>query len=133
LELEDHVTLLDFTLQEDLPALYKNAAMFIYPSFYEGFGLPVLEAMNQGTPTITAKTSSLPEVGVDAVLYCDPNSLEDLAMVMRNLLNNDHLRSALSIKGKERAKHFSWDKFAEKVLNIIKTMDNKDEKIPGLD
>jgi glycosyltransferase involved in cell wall biosynthesis len=64
LELEKYVTLLDWVPQEDLPALYKNAGVFVYPSLYEGFGLPVLEAMNQGVPVITSKTSSLPEVGV---------------------------------------------------------------------
>lgn len=120
LGLEKEVELLGFVPQSDLPALYKSASVFVYPSFYEGFGLPVLEAMNQGTPVITAKTSSLPEVGSDSVLYCDPNDVDDLAMVMKNVLTNDHLKASLSLKGRERAKHFSWDKFAKKVLNVIK-------------
>jgi len=119
LKIENDVKFLGFTAQEDLPALYKNASMFVYPSFYEGFGLPVLEAMNQGTPVITSKISSLPEVGSDAVLYCNPESVDDIAMVMRNLLNNDHLKLTLSGKGIERAKHFSWEKFVEKTMNII--------------
>ncbi|HAR99720.1 MAG: Glycosyl transferase group 1 [Candidatus Moranbacteria bacterium GW2011_GWC2_37_73] len=119
LELESEVSLLDFVPQEDLPALYKNAKVFVYPSLYEGFGLPVLEAMSQGTPVITSKTSSLPEIGSDSVVYCDPKSVDDLAMVMKNVLMSNHLLSSLSIKGKERATHFSWDKFTEKMINII--------------
>lgn len=120
LELEKEVDLLGFVDQADLPALYKNASVFVYPSLYEGFGLPVLEAMNQGIAVITSKKSSLPEVGSDSVLYCNPHDVDDLAMVLRNVLTNDHLRSRLSTKGKERAEHFSWDKFAHKFLNIIK-------------
>jgi glycosyltransferase involved in cell wall biosynthesis len=119
LELKDHVVLLDHVPQEDLPALYHNAKIFVYPSLYEGFGLPVLEAMNQGVPVITSKTSSLPEVGVDNVLYCDPNSVDDLAMVMKNLLMNEQLRKALSEKGRQRAQHFSWDRFVMKIMHII--------------
>jgi glycosyltransferase involved in cell wall biosynthesis len=120
LGLGEQVVILDYVPQEDLPALYRNAVLFVYPSLYEGFGLPVLEAMNQGTPVITSKTSSLPEVGVDSVLYCDPLNVDDLVMVMRNLLANEHLKAALSLKGKERAQHFSWEKFVTKTINIIK-------------
>ncbi|KKQ51433.1 MAG: Glycosyl transferase group 1 [Parcubacteria group bacterium GW2011_GWD2_38_11] len=119
LGLEKEVSLLGFVAQEDLPALYKNASVFVYPSLYEGFGLPVLEAMSQGTPVITSKTSSLPEVGSDSVVYCNPKSVDDLAMVMKNVLMNNHLLGALSLKGKERSTHFSWDKFTEKMMNII--------------
>lgn len=119
LEIREHVVLLDFVLQEDAPALYRNALISMFPSMYEGFGLPVLEAMSQGTPVITAKTSSLPEVGADAVLYCDPKNIDEIAKIMRSLIASEELRRTLSEKGKERAKHFSWDSFAEKVLNII--------------
>ncbi|MEI7891325.1 MAG: glycosyltransferase family 1 protein [bacterium] len=119
LELENSVQILGYIPQQDLPALYKNAMMFVYPSLYEGFGLPVLEAMNQGTPVVTSKTSSLPEVGSDSVLYCNPSKIDDIAMVMRNVIIHDHLQASLSFKGKERASHFSWDKFTNKMLNII--------------
>jgi glycosyltransferase involved in cell wall biosynthesis len=122
LEIKNRIILLDYVPQEDMPVLYRNASVFVYPSRYEGFGLPVLEAMNQGVPVIAGKTSSLPEVGSDAILYCDPDNYEDLAMVIKNLLNNNHLKAALSLKGKERASHFSWDKFVEKTLNIIKEL-----------
>jgi len=119
LGLKDRIKLLDFVPQEDLPALYVNAAMFVFPSHYEGFGLPVLEAMNMGTPVITSKTSSLPEVGGDSVLYCKPDDIHDMAMVMRNVLKNEKVRQSLAEKGKERAKRFSWERFVEKMLHII--------------
>ncbi len=122
LNLTQHVKLLSFVPQEDLPALYKNAIMFVYPSFYEGFGLPVLEAMNVGTPVIASKKSSLPEIGRDAVLYCNPDDIEDIAMVMKNLLINKFLREKLSERGKERAQYFLWEKFTEKIFHIIESL-----------
>ena len=123
LNLTGHVKLLDFAAQEDLPALYGNALMFVYPSFYEGFGLPVLEAMNCGTPVITSKNSSLPEVGKDAVLYCNPEDIEDIAMVIRNVILNEHIREELRRRGKERAQNFSWEKFASKFFNIVENLE----------
>lgn len=119
LDITRHVRLLDMVPQEDMPALFKSAGLFIYPSFYEGFGLPVLEAMSQGTPVITAKTSSLPEVGGDGVLYCNPEDIQEIASVMKNVLTNSEMREALSRRGKERSQNFSWNKFLEKILNII--------------
>ena len=119
LNLTKQVRILDFVPQENLPALYANASMFVYPSKYEGFGIPVLEAMNQSTPVITSKTSSLPEVGGDSVLYCDPDDYKDIAMVIKNVLMNKNLRNTLSRRGKERAKNFSWNKFVKKFLNVV--------------
>ena len=124
LELKDKVELLGFVRQHDLPALYHAASIFLYPSKYEGFGLPILEAMNQGVPTITSKKSSLPEIGSDGVLYCDPDNVEDLFMVMRNLLRNEKLQEALSEKAKVRAKRFSMEKFASKILHIAENIKN---------
>ncbi len=125
LNLTQKVKLLDFVPQEDLPALYKGSLFFIYPSFYEGFGLPVLEAMNQGVPTITSKNSSLPEVGGDAVLYCHPDDEKDLVMVMKNLIMNKNLRQALSERAKERSARFSWDGFINKIFGIIESFQPK--------
>jgi len=119
LDLTKHVRLLDMVPQEFLPALYKNASVFIYPSKYEGFGMPVLEAMNQGTAVIAGKNSSLPEIGCDGILYCDPDDIQDMAMVIRNALLKKELRQTIAARGKERAKEFSWKKFTEKILNII--------------
>jgi len=119
LNLTAHVKLLDFVSQEDLSALYKNALMFVYPSLYEGFGLPVLEAMNCAVPVITSKKSSLPEVGKDAVLYCDPEDLDDIGMVIRNVILHEHIRDELRRRGKDRAQNFSWEKFVEKMFGVI--------------
>lgn len=120
LNLSQKVRLLDFVPQEDLPTLYKNALVFVYPSLYEGFGLPILEAMNLGTPVICSKGSSLPEVGEDGVLYCDPEDTDDIAMVIKNILVNKELKKTLSVKGKLQSEKFSWEKFSQKMLNISK-------------
>jgi glycosyltransferase involved in cell wall biosynthesis len=119
LNLTQQVKLLGFVPQEDLPVIYKNSALYIFPSYYEGFGLTILEAMNQGAPVITSKKSSLPEVGGDSVLYCDPYDFRDMAMVMKNALLNKDLREALRRRGLERAAKFSWEKFVMNFLNII--------------
>jgi glycosyltransferase involved in cell wall biosynthesis len=121
LNLTKKVKLLDMVPQKDMPALYKNSSFFIYPSYYEGFGMPPLEAMNQGKPVIISKTSSLPEVGGDGVLYCQPDDIHDIAMVMKNVLSNRELREDLSRRAKMQAKKFSWEKFTKKVLNIIES------------
>lgn len=122
INLTKQVKLLDFVPQEDLPALYSNALVFVYPSLYEGFGLPVLEAMNAGTPVIASKKSSLPEVGRDAVLYCNPEDTSDIMMVLRNVILHSHLRDELRRRGKERAKNFSWENFLEKIFGIIENL-----------
>ena len=119
LNLTKKVKLLDLVPQKDLPALFSNAKVFVYPSFYEGFGMPVLEAMSAGTPVVTSKISSLPEVGGDSVLYCDPNDISDIAMVMKNVLTKEKLRETLAQRCKERAKQFSWERFTEKIINLI--------------
>lgn len=119
LNIAPKVKILGFVPQEDLPALYSNALFFIYPSLYEGFGLPVLESMNVGTPVITSKKSSLPEIGQDAAIYCDPENIEDMAMTMKSMLINPQLRKKLRERGRERAQCFSWAKFSEKTINII--------------
>lgn len=116
LDLTPFVRLLGFVPQEDLPALYANAKLFIFPSRYEGFGLPVLESMSVGTPVLTSKTSSLPEVCGDAALYCRPNDGDDIAGVLGNALRNRELRELLARRGTERAKIFSWHRFTDKIL-----------------
>jgi glycosyltransferase involved in cell wall biosynthesis len=119
LNLTKKIKLLGEVSQKDMPAVFANASLFVYPSYYEGFGLPVLEAMNVGTPVITSKNSSLPEVGNDAVLYCEADNIHDIAMVMRNVLLNEDLRETLHRRGMDRAQNFSWQKFTEKVWNIM--------------
>jgi glycosyltransferase involved in cell wall biosynthesis len=122
LNLTKQIKLLGEVSQKDMPAIFGGASVFVYPSYYEGFGLPVLEAMNCGTPVIAGKTSSIPEVGSDGILYCDPSDIRDIAMVLRNILINKDLCETLSRRGKERARYFSWEKFTEKVLNIVREL-----------
>ncbi len=119
LNLTAHVKLLDFVPQEDLPALYSAASVFVYPSFYEGFGLPILEAMNQNTPVVTSRNSSLEEVGGDAVQYCHSDSVSDIAGAVKNVLLNKEHKKELVRRGKERSKYFSWNKFTDKMLEYF--------------
>ncbi len=116
LGIKDKVILPGFVEQKDLPALYRRCELFVFPSLYEGFGLPVLEAMACGAPTLVSKNSSLPEVGSHAVLYFNPKDTEEMARVMGKVLRNDNLRKRLSEKGIERAKKFSWKEFVEEIL-----------------
>ena len=100
--------------------LLKNADVFLFPTFYEGFGLPVLEAMACGTPVVAADNSSLSEVAGDAGLLFDPNSGQKLADALLEILNNEKLRDSLQKKGLERVKNFSWEKCARETLEWIK-------------
>jgi len=106
----------------DLVHVYRNALMFVYPSLYEGFGIPPLEAMHCGCATIVSDTSSLPEVCADASLYVDPILPNEIAKAMKFLAENEHVREKLILKGFERAQHFSWGKSADKLANIINTL-----------
>jgi glycosyltransferase involved in cell wall biosynthesis len=125
LGIADRVVLVGLVPQEELPALYNGAAMFLYPSYYEGFGLPVLEAMHQGVPTVTANTSSLPEVGGDTVLYCDPEDVAGLAQQMRTLLTDRALREKLSRLARKRAASFTWDDMVREIGTATGLMRNR--------
>lgn len=107
---------------EDLNKFYSNAKIFIYPSLYEGFGLPILEAMACKTPVITSNTSSMPEVGGDAVIYVNPTNTNDIANKLKELLNNKPLQKQLSEKGYKRSKQFTWDKTAKETIEIYRKL-----------
>jgi glycosyltransferase involved in cell wall biosynthesis len=96
--------------------------VFVYPSLYEGFGLPVLEAMACGVPVITSNRSSLPEVAGDAALLVDPSQPEALAAAMASMMNDGELRQALRSKGLIRAGEFTWDAAAQKTLAVYHTV-----------
>lgn len=98
--------------------LYKNAKAFIYPSFFEGFGLPLLEAMFCNTPIITSNTSSMPEIVKDAALLIDPSSPEDISKAMNKILEQS-TRKKLEVNMKKRITHFSWEKCAKQTLDFI--------------
>lgn len=116
----DAIRQIDWAQSKDLPALISGALALILPSHYEGFGIPVLEAMATGTPVICSNTTSLPEVGGEAALYFDPYKPEELVSVMRRIYKEPELRDAMSRKGLERSKLFSWEKTAEATWNILK-------------
>lgn len=104
---------------EDLTVLLPNAAVFVFPSLYEGFGLPVLEAFAAGVPVIASRGSSLEEVGGGAALYVDPENVSEIARAIEQLLNNEQLRATLIKAGQERVKQFFWEKCARETLTVL--------------
>lgn len=112
LGLKDHVIFPGFVPADTLPWLYRAAGLFVYPSLFEGFGLPVLEAMACGTPVITSTASSLPEVAGDAALLVDPEDTEGLADAMKRVLSDPELAAHLRLAGLARAVSFSWERAA---------------------
>jgi glycosyltransferase involved in cell wall biosynthesis len=112
-KIPDDVHFTGYMSDNNLPVLYSGADAFVFPSLYEGFGLPPLEAMACGCSVICSKTASLPEVCGDAAYYIDPYSIESITDGMRKVLTDDTLRQALHKKGLERVKLFSWEKSAE--------------------
>lgn len=113
---------LNYLSDEQVVLFYQNADVFLYPSYYEGFGLPVLEAMTLGAPVITSNTSSLPEVAGDAALLIDPHDPMQLAEAMLKMISDSQLRQDLILKGKERAKLFSWERTAKETLQAYRTI-----------
>ena len=118
LGLKKNIFFTGYVDEKFLPFYYNSASLFIYPSFYEGFGLPVLEAMAAGTPVITSNISSLPEVAGDAALLLNPYDVEEMARMMEKVLNNKELQEEMREKGLKRAKLFSWERCARETLNL---------------
>lgn len=124
---EDRVKFLDFVPDEDLPGLYAHALCFALPSLYEGFGLPVLEAMSYGCPVVVSKTSSLPEIAGKAGIYVDPDKTESIAeglltaVRQRNLMQGTYRIK----KGLELVKQFTWERAAAQTLDVLEKIGNK--------
>ena len=116
--MQDHVHFIGFADEADLPALYSAAYCCALPSLYEGFGLPILEAMACGTPVITSNISSLPEVAGDAAITVDPYNLDAITDAIKHLLDDTSLYQAYVQKGYERAKQFTWDNSARQLREI---------------
>lgn len=117
----DGIKLIDYILPEEKFAFYKLAKLFVYPSFYEGFGFPPLEAAAAGTPVIVSTDSSLPEVMGEAVLMVDPYNPVELAKVMIECLTDENLRNSLIEKGKKQAEKFSWENCARETLRLLQS------------
>jgi len=111
-----------YIAEKDLPHLYARAELFLFPSLYEGFGIPILEAMACGTAVACSKTSSLPEAGGEAALYFDPENPTEIADSINSILTNPTLKAKMISAGKVQAKKFSYKKMAEEVLNIINSI-----------
>lgn len=123
LGLEQRVRLVGYVAERgDLPAFYSAADAFVFPSFYEGFGLPVLEAMKCGCPVISSDRTSLPEVGGEAVVYVNPEDVEDIAKALRRVLSDARLREELRGKGLSQARKFSWAECARVTMDVYRRL-----------
>ncbi len=113
------ISCVGFVSEEEKRALLKNAEVFLFPSFYEGFGLPVLEAQMAGVPVVTSNVSSLPEVGGEAAVYCDPAEPVSIAEAVYSVISDPVRKKELIEKGRENVKRFSWDKCAEEIVEVL--------------
>lgn len=118
LKLENRVVFTWYVPDSDLPVLYNQASLFVYPSFYEGFGIPPLEAMACGLPVIVSNTTSIPEVVGDAGVYVDPHDVEQISRSIDTVLSDEQLRKGMIGRGLERARLFSWEKTAREILRL---------------
>ena len=120
LGLNNRIKILGFVPTKDLVAIYNLAAVYCQPSFYEGFGLPVLEAMACGTPIVCSKTSSLPEVAGDAAIFVDPKDIKSISQGIKHVIENEEVKETFRKKSISRANQFSWKKTAEKTIGVYK-------------
>ncbi|MBI4396472.1 MAG: glycosyltransferase family 4 protein, partial [Elusimicrobia bacterium] len=120
--LQDRVRFLGHAPDGFLPSLYAAADLFLFPSLYEGFGIPVLESMAAGTPVITSTAPSLPEVGGGAALTVEPTDDNALAQAIARVLTDGKLRDRLVQAGSERVRHYGWRKSAEKLLEALRSL-----------
>ena len=117
--LDGLVRFTDYVRREDLPTLYSGALALTFPSLYEGFGLPVLEAMSCGTPVIASTASSVPEVVGDAGILLDPHRPDAWAAAVQRLMADPGLREELSRRGLRRAAHFTWERCARQTWEVL--------------
>lgn len=116
--LQDRVEIMGYVSRDELLALYRSAACFVMPSFYEGFGIPIIEAMASGTPVAASNIAALPEVGGNAVCYFDPNNTEEMVHAILRLLEDSEFRTELVTRGRLRARMFTWEKSAQTLLDV---------------
>ncbi len=122
---KENITYLGYLTDFELACLYNLASVLIYPSLYEGFGLPPLEAMACGTPVVVSRVASLPEVCGDAAFYIDPHDISNIADGMLNVANDDAMRKSMARKGLTRASGFTWDESARKHLSVFHNLLNR--------
>jgi len=120
-DLSNEVVLTGYVPNNELRLLYRRASLFIYPSLYEGFGFPILEAMVHGVPVVASDNTSAPEVGGDAAMYFNPFDVEDMAETMRRVLDDEGLRKWMIQAGIQRAGRFDWKRTAEETLKVYQS------------
>ena len=120
--LNDRIFLFDQISSQELPAIYQKADLFVYPSFFEGWGIPNVEALISGVPVITSKGSCLHESAGPNSLYIDPYSFEDLAEKMKKILLNENLKQTMSSQGRIYAKQFHWSETSRKLMNLYQSL-----------
>ncbi len=125
LNLQESVVFTGYLSDNDLSLVLNHATVFVFPSLYEGFGLPVLEAMSSGIPTVCSNVASLPEVAGDAALFFNPISLDEITNALKSLMTNSNLRNELIIKGYKNVKRFSWADTAAITMGIYKRLISK--------
>jgi glycosyltransferase involved in cell wall biosynthesis len=123
--LKNDITFLGYTKQEEATRYLRHAEALVFPTLFEGFGLPVLEAFASGTPVITSNTTSLPEIAGEAALLVDPTKVETIADAMQKLAENPELRNRLREKGHKRYKNFSWEKAAHETLAVLEKVGSR--------
>lgn len=116
---QENIHYLGFVSDEELAKVYNLASLFVFPSFYEGFGLPPLEAMACGTPVVSSNLTSMPEICMNAAVYCDPNDAKDIKNKIEFVLNDVNLQNSMIQKGLERAKQFTWEKSANEHMKVF--------------
>lgn len=119
LQESDEIAFLGFVPDEDLALLYQNALFFIYPSLYEGFGYPIIEAMRFDCPVATSNTSSMAEIAKDAALLFDPENIQEIADTIQNMFDDEKLRDELIQKGSARAKEFTWSAYYNTLIKQL--------------
>jgi glycosyltransferase involved in cell wall biosynthesis len=119
-DLKNRVHFVSNVTNEELADIYAGATASFFPSLYEGFGLPILESMACGTPCVTCRNSSLPEIGGEAAIYVDPLDIDAMSDVMERFENNDYNIAELQAKSLAQASHFSWKKCARQTVEVYK-------------
>ena len=117
---QQRIVHLDYVRASQLATIYERAEAFVFPSIYEGFGFPLLEAMARGVPSIAARSSSLPEIGGDAALYFEIGNADELAAQLTRVLSDAKLRAELAARGRERAASFRWERAAAETLAVLR-------------
>lgn len=129
LTVSQHMKVLGYVSDGELKALYEGASAFVFPSFYEGFGIPPLEAMTCGCPIVVSNSSSLPEIGGDAALYCNPHKPEDIAEKMTAIHRDESIRSRLRMEGFKQILKFTWKQSARQALSLVERQTKKMESM----